>query len=51
MKRNLGSALGGRTPRSRHRDMLLKVVTHNVMILRTRVETEQDGNRYGDVTS
>jgi Transposase DDE domain len=41
MKRNLGSALGGRTPRSRQRDMLLKVLTHDVMVLRTRVETEQ----------
>lgn len=33
MKRNLGSALAGKTPASRERDMLLKVLTHNVMIL------------------
>lgn len=33
MKRNLGSALGGKTPASRQRDMLLKVLTHNVMVL------------------
>ena len=33
MKRNLGSALSGKTAASRERDMLLKVVTHNVMVL------------------
>jgi hypothetical protein len=33
MKRNLGSALAGRTASSRGRDMLLKVLTHGVMIL------------------
>ena len=33
MKRNLGSALAGKTPASRKRDMLLKVLTHDVMIL------------------
>jgi hypothetical protein len=33
MKRNLGSALGGRTPRSRQRDMLLKVLTHDLMVV------------------
>lgn len=44
MKRNLGSALRGRTANSRKRDLLLKVLTHNIMILRRarRVETEQD---------
>ena len=44
IKRNLGSALRGRTPRSRERDLRLKVLTHNLMILRrrARVETEQD---------
>jgi hypothetical protein len=41
IKRNQGSALAGKTARSRRRDMLLRVLTHNVMILRTRVETEQ----------
>jgi hypothetical protein len=34
IKRNLGSALRGRTPRSRQRDLRLKVVTHDAMILR-----------------
>jgi Transposase DDE domain len=34
MKRNLGSALAGKTARSRHRDLRLKVLTHNVMIIR-----------------
>ena len=33
MKRNQGSALAGKTARSRRRDMLLRVITHNVMIL------------------
>jgi hypothetical protein len=33
MKRNLGSALGGKTARSRERDMLLKVLTHDLMVL------------------
>ena len=44
IKRNLGSALRGRTRQSRERDMLLKVLTHNVMIIRRqqRVETEQE---------
>jgi hypothetical protein len=44
IKRNLGSALAGRTAASRKCDMLLKVLTHDVMIIRRqrRVETEQD---------
>ena len=33
MKRNLGSALGGKTARRRERDMLLKVLTHDLMVL------------------
>ena len=33
MKRNLGSALRGKTPQSRSRDLRLKVLTHNLMIL------------------
>jgi hypothetical protein len=37
MKRNLGSALAGKTAASRQRDMLLKVLTHDVMILKRRV--------------
>jgi hypothetical protein len=44
VKRNLGSALAGKTANSRKRDMLLRVLTHDVMIIRRqrRVETEQD---------
>jgi hypothetical protein len=44
VKRNLGSSLAGKTANSRKRDMLLKVLTHDVMIIRhqRRVETEQD---------
>ena len=34
MKRNLGSALRGKTSQSRERDLRLKVLTHNLMILR-----------------
>jgi hypothetical protein len=40
MKRNQGSALAGKSARSRRRDMLLRVITHDVMILPRRVETE-----------
>jgi hypothetical protein len=42
MKRNLGSALRGRSESAQHIDLRLKVLTHNVMILkrRQRVETE-----------
>ena len=39
MKRNLGSALGGKSAWSRKRDMHLKVLIHDVMILKRRVET------------
>jgi hypothetical protein len=48
VKRNLGSALAGKTTNSRKRDMLLKVLTHDVMIIRRRrrVETEQDRSNY-----
>ena len=44
IKRNLGSALRGRTAWSRKRDMTLKCLTHDLMILRrqSRVETEPD---------
>jgi hypothetical protein len=43
MKRNLGSALRGKSNQGRERDLRLKVLTHNVMILRRRssLETEQ----------
>jgi hypothetical protein len=43
LKRNLGSALRGKTKASRVRDLRLKVLVHNLMILRRkrRVETEQ----------
>ncbi len=34
IKRNLGSTLAGKTIASRKRDMLLKVLTHDVMIIR-----------------
>jgi hypothetical protein len=33
IKRNLGSALRGKTKQSREREMLLKVLTHNIMLL------------------
>ena len=33
MKRNQGDALAGKTPASRKRDMRLRVITHNMMIL------------------
>jgi hypothetical protein len=45
MKRNLGSELTGKTAASRERDMLLKTLTHDLMVLRPRVETEQDRGR------
>ena len=32
LKRNLGSALRGKTNQSRRRDMLLRVLTHNIML-------------------
>ena len=34
IKRNLGDELRGKTARSRKRDMLLKVITHDLMIIR-----------------
>ena len=34
MKRNQGSALRGKTSKSRERDLLMKVLAHNVMVLR-----------------
>jgi hypothetical protein len=34
MKRNLGSALAGKTAHSRKRDLHLKALTHNVMVLK-----------------
>lgn len=45
MKRNLGSALRSRTPERRKQEMLLRVITHNIMLLcgeETRIETEPD---------
>jgi hypothetical protein len=33
MKRNLGSALAGKTAWSRRRDMLLKAIVHDLMVL------------------
>ena len=38
VKRNLGSALSGKTAASRKRDMFLKVLTHNAMIIRRQRE-------------
>lgn len=40
LKRNLGDCLRARSPRARRHELLLKVLTHNVMILKRRVETE-----------
>jgi hypothetical protein len=40
MKRNLSSALRGKDAWSRKRDMALKVLVHNTMLLKPRVETE-----------
>ena len=44
IKRNLGSELSGKTNASRKRDMWLKILTHDIMIVRRwrRVETEPD---------
>jgi hypothetical protein len=36
IKRNLGSALRARTPKRREREMLLRAVVHNIMLLRRR---------------
>jgi hypothetical protein len=33
IKRNQGDALAGKSPASRKRDMRLRVLTHNMMIL------------------
>jgi hypothetical protein len=49
LKRNLGSALRARTAPRRKREMLLRAVTHNLMLARAarpRVETEQDSPAY-----
>jgi hypothetical protein len=43
MKRNLGDALRGRSDRERRHELLLRAITHNVMIAKRRVETEPDG--------
>ena len=37
LKRNLGAALRAKTPRGRHRDMLLRVLTHNIALALLRV--------------
>jgi hypothetical protein len=34
IKRNLGSALRGKSAHARYRDLRLKVLTHNVMIVK-----------------
>jgi len=43
MKRNQGSALRARTNHSRNRELALRVLTHNLAILRARIATEQVG--------
>ena len=43
MKRNLGSALRGKANQSRMRDLRLKVLTHNLMILRRREDRDRAG--------
>ena len=40
VKRNQGSALRSRTPARRKKEMLLRVLTHNLMLLAKRRETE-----------
>jgi len=42
IKRNLGSELSGKSAASRKRDMWLKILTHDLVIIRLqeRVETE-----------
>jgi len=49
LKRNLGDALRARSPHARRAEQMLRVITHNVMILRTypaRVETEPLRHRF-----
>ena len=46
MKRNVGSALAGKTAWSCKREMHLKVLVHDLMILQKRVETEQDAPNF-----
>ena len=40
VKRNLGSALRARTPKRREREMMLRAVVHNVMLLLRRRRSE-----------
>jgi hypothetical protein len=51
IKRNLGSALRGKTARSRHRDLALKVLTHNVMIFRRHRGSRQWSPRMSEPSS
>ena len=41
VKRNQGSALRSRTPERRKKDMLLRVLTHNIMLLANEQEREE----------
>ena len=47
IKRNLDSALRGRTAWSRKRDMALKAVTHDLVVLQPGVETEHPARQIG----
>jgi hypothetical protein len=54
VKRNLGSALRARTAKRRGREMLLRAVTHNLMLARARrgrVETEQVGDGFSHLSA
>lgn len=43
IKRNLGSALRSRTPERREQEMMLRVLTHNIMLLAALEEDENEG--------
>jgi transposase len=38
MKRNLGSALRARKPENQKKEMMLRVLTHNIMLLCDKIE-------------
>ena len=47
-KRNLGDSLRARSPKARRNEQLLRAITHNIMIIRSRqrrVETEPSGTQ------
>ena len=43
IKRNLGSALRSRTPERREQEMMLRVLTHNIMLLAAMEEEKSEG--------